>query len=537
MNIHTRYALIAIVLLAFFLRFYRVTQIPPALSWDEVSIGYNAYSILKTARDEHGKVLPVAAFAAYGDYKPPIPIYLTVPFVALLGLGELSVRLPSVLLGTLTVVMAFFLVRELRLVKLKHLPLLATLILAISPWHIQLSRAGFEANIAVFFMVLGVWSVLSVERNYRFLLGCWVPFVLAMYTFNSARYVAPLLALGLFVFVLRHAKIHKRELIAGIAIAVFLLLPIVPHIVSREARLRFEEVNIFTDLSVVTTSNERIALDRAAWWSKMFHNRRVGYARSYLIHFFDHFQPWFLFVRGDGNPKFSIQDVGQLYFVEGPLLVIGIFWLFFKYPRVAWLLVYWVVVSIIPAATARETPHALRIENSLPVWQIIAGAGILVLIYEKKKHIFGRLIIMGVVCLYVFQFGYYWHNYYTHYPVEFSRDWQFGYKEAVTYIKTTGDRYDTIVISESIGRPYMYVLFYERYDPDAFRKTVDGSFDAAGFYNVYGFGKYRFTRQGVGDYPGRVLYVLPADHVPKNAHIYQNIRLLNGESTLVMFDV
>ena len=51
--------LAGIVLLAFFLRFYKVTEIPPSLNWDEVSIGYNAYSILKTGRDEWGVFLPI----------------------------------------------------------------------------------------------------------------------------------------------------------------------------------------------------------------------------------------------------------------------------------------------------------------------------------------------------------------------------------------------------------------------------------------------------------------------------------------------
>src|SRR3990167_8100088 len=109
----TTLLLACIVGLAFFLRIYKVTQIPPALSWDEVSIGYNAYSILKTGRDEHGRYMPVDAFVAYGDYKPVLPVYLTVPFIALFGLNELAVRLPSALAGTLTVLLTYFLVLEL----------------------------------------------------------------------------------------------------------------------------------------------------------------------------------------------------------------------------------------------------------------------------------------------------------------------------------------------------------------------------------------------------------------------------------------
>src|SRR5260221_280079 len=136
------YLLLAfIVLIACFLRIYKINVNPPSLSWDEVSIGYNAYSILKTGKDEHQRVLPLDTFIAFGDYKPPVPIYVTVPFVALLGLNELSVRLPSALFGTGTVLLTFFLVEELFKKKKQKtmLAFVSTAILTFSPWHINLS--------------------------------------------------------------------------------------------------------------------------------------------------------------------------------------------------------------------------------------------------------------------------------------------------------------------------------------------------------------------------------------------------------------
>ena len=111
----------------------------------------------------------------------------------------------------------------------------------------------------------------------------------------------------------------------GAMICFISVLPILPHLLSPEARLRFKEVNIFTDTSVVETSNSRMEHDGNSMVSKIFDNRRIGYARSYLMHFFDNLEPWFLFVKGDGNPKFSLQDVGQLYIFESILLLYGIY--------------------------------------------------------------------------------------------------------------------------------------------------------------------------------------------------------------------
>ena len=104
--------LILILMLAAVLRFYQLGQIPPSLNWDEVSNGYNAYSILKTARDEHGNFLPLT-FRAFGDYNPALSVYTLVPSIALFGLNEFAVRFPSALLGTLTVLLTYLMVKQL----------------------------------------------------------------------------------------------------------------------------------------------------------------------------------------------------------------------------------------------------------------------------------------------------------------------------------------------------------------------------------------------------------------------------------------
>src|SRR3989344_1554617 len=104
--------LTVIILLAFGLRFHKVTEIPPALNWDEVSIGYNAYSVLKTGKDEWGTLLPIH-FKAYGEYKLPAQIYASIPGIAVFGLNELGVRITPVIYGTLTVLLLFFLTRAL----------------------------------------------------------------------------------------------------------------------------------------------------------------------------------------------------------------------------------------------------------------------------------------------------------------------------------------------------------------------------------------------------------------------------------------
>src|SRR4051812_19724477 len=96
----------SILLLSAFLRFYDIGNDPPGLYIDEVSIGYNAYSILKTGKDEFGASFPMA-FRSFGEYKMPVYIYTTSLAMALFGKSEFSVRFTSAFSGVVTILLFY----------------------------------------------------------------------------------------------------------------------------------------------------------------------------------------------------------------------------------------------------------------------------------------------------------------------------------------------------------------------------------------------------------------------------------------------
>ena len=100
--------LLIIIALGFGLRVFLVEKRPLGFTWDEAALGYNAYSLLKTGRDEYGKILPIV-LKSFGDYKPGLYAYFTVPNVAILGLNEFATRLPSAIFGTLTILVVYLL--------------------------------------------------------------------------------------------------------------------------------------------------------------------------------------------------------------------------------------------------------------------------------------------------------------------------------------------------------------------------------------------------------------------------------------------
>src|SRR3990167_9682210 len=198
-----KYFFIALILmLAIFLRFFSISTNPPSLTWDEAAWGYNAYSLGTDGRDEFGKFLPLTYIESFGDYKPPLYAYLAVIPVRIFGLNEFATRFPSAFFGVLTVLITYFLTKRIfwNSRSRETYALLSALFLAISPWYILLSRAAFEANVANFFIVFGVFAFLEGVLNKKWLLVLSaISFALSFYTFNTARVVSPIMVILLAI--------------------------------------------------------------------------------------------------------------------------------------------------------------------------------------------------------------------------------------------------------------------------------------------------------------------------------------------------
>ena len=535
--------LILIVVTGGIFRFWGLSANPPSLYWDEVSQGYNSYSILKTGHDEHKEFLPIARFQAFGDYKAPVYIYLDVPFIAAFGETPLGVRFPSALLGTLTILAAYGLVFELFKTHKQRqgLALATAFLLSISPWHVQLSRAAYEGNIATFFTVLGIYLfLLAKNRHFSWFILSGVSFVLGFYAFNAHRIFIPLIVITLGLFYFKDILVKKRLaiLLGGCILALALLIPFLLYLRTPESRLRFNEVNIFSDSSIVKQSNAWRKEENNSLLSDVLHNRRVLFTFSYLKHYLDFFNPNYLFFTGDVNPRFSMQDVGELYLWELPLLIAGIYMLIKYRKRETAFIFAWFLLAPIAAATARETPHALRSETYIPTYEIIAAFGLygIVVFFSKFKPLYRKLcyVIFGIIVFATVFVAV--HNYFAHFPIQYSGDWQYGYKQAVTYAKSQENKYDIIAFTENYGRPYIYVLFYGNISPQVYWETKTETRDPFGFYNVLSIGKYQFRSNLIepSDAGKRVLYVGAPDQIPGNLKVLKTIDFLNNSKAFVL---
>ncbi len=170
-------------------RIYRLEQMPPHLSNDEISIAYDAYSMAFSGRDEHNIPLPIS-FLSNGIYKAPLYSYMLAPIVFGMGNNNTAARMPSVLSGIITILGIFVLTRK--FFANKTIAWFTAGALMISPWHIVVSRMVLESNLALMFVI---WGLVLFFRNKRTLSALFLG--LSMYAYHTEWILVPII--GIFL--------------------------------------------------------------------------------------------------------------------------------------------------------------------------------------------------------------------------------------------------------------------------------------------------------------------------------------------------
>ncbi len=457
----TKYLLGLIIILFLFTRLYKINEIPSAVYWDEASIGYNAYSVSLSGQDEWGEFLPIH-FRAFGEFKLPVYIYAAVVSVKLFGLNEFAVRIPAVLFSLGVVIITYFLAKKLS--GSINAGLFSSFFVVISPWFFIFSRTGYEVTAGLMFYLLAVYLFLKYSSNAWYLFFAVASFIFSAYSYNSFRIIAPLTILVLIFYSLNNLRnVFKKGmtfLIASFFILIVSTIPIYRLYTYDAGASRLQAIG-------ATPAN-------------------------FMTNFLSHFDPDFLIWQGDKNFRSQQAGFGQLYLPELVLLILGLIYMIGRKPKNGALIIVLSLLGPIPAALTRESPHALRALSIVPYLSIISALGIDQLCRWIKRS---GIVYITVIIIFLIFFANYFLNFLNVYPSESAKDWQDEYKKIFTGHKDSLDQYKKVVISDKYAQPYIFALFYLKYDPQKFRQEVVRSNAGDwGFSAVKEFGKFEFVK-------------------------------------------
>lgn len=544
MKLHIFFFLL-ILIIASFLRLYHLESVPPSPSLDEVSIGYNAYSILKTGKDEYGYFLPIL-LRAYDDYRPALYVYLVVPFVSVLGLQVFAVRLPSVLLSIGTVIAVYFLGKALfDTEKNKNfatwIGLFAALFLAISPWHIYISRLGHEVNaglslsiFAILFFIHGV-----KKRNKLLFLLSTVIFSLSFYTYQSEKIFTPFMIILLVLLFGKSVLAFGRYLFVILVIFTIITFPIFIQSLQPNALIRLKATSAFSEQSLYDDSAKQIVQAKAKndLLEEVINNRRFIPLKVFLRNYFSHYDPFWL-VTNRSNDSFKAPGVGLLYMTEFLMILCGVLVLIkgnFD-SKTKLLLGAWLIIAPVAPSITTGAPHAMRFFNILPLPQLLAGLGVISIIMYSRKLRLPTITAMIIVSLLFFETGNFIYRYFSIFPKEQSESFQYTLGNAIPYVVNRSNSYDQVIFSntDNLYQSYMFFLFFTKYDPYSYQQM--GGTGSGGFAEEHVINKYHFKPVTNNEDFKNILYVANPSDMPSNAKVLRTFTYLDGKEGVVIYE-
>lgn len=155
---------------------------------------------------------------------PPMHTWINSIFVAVFGLNEFSIRIPSAIFGTLSIILIYSLTK---LWYGKKPALLAALILAILPVHVVYSRTSFNDVMQTFFLLAAVlaseYAFKNEKKKYWFILLSGISFAFSF----LVKYNSVLLWALYWLFILTYNLIKKEKILLKNSLFHFLTTNIV----------------------------------------------------------------------------------------------------------------------------------------------------------------------------------------------------------------------------------------------------------------------------------------------------------------------
>jgi 4-amino-4-deoxy-L-arabinose transferase-like glycosyltransferase len=477
----TKFFLLFIIILAFFLRFYLLGNIPSGLTNDEAGVGWDAYSVLVTGKDQWNQFLPLH-FVAFGDYPAPLLRYVTVPSIFIFGLNAFATRFPSALFGLFAVGVMFLLGRKLFNEKVG---ILSALLLAISPWAIGLSRITIEPNVAMCLFMLGLLLYFVALKQIKFLYSSALIFALVLYTYSAYVLFLPLVALALLIWNHKHVRENLKVYIIAALLFVVILIP---NFLTKNttASVRFSQVGITTNINsigLINTLNDQRGACQTSYNQiicKIVDNKIVLFTSSFVKNYTAHFNINFLYNNGTSTQFSILPERGLGYVFELAFFILGLVRIVRYKDKKGYLLILLLLLSPIPDSLTGDG-HYGRASLMLPFILLIEGLGLfslseivsrISLSYVRKAfYLLLGLVMFSAVFAFWISYTTYFKNYYSIYS-------QYGYENLMKQVYSYRNNYDRIYISRHLNdtKQYVYYLFYSQYDPRKFQNKIDVSY-------------------------------------------------------------
>jgi 4-amino-4-deoxy-L-arabinose transferase-like glycosyltransferase len=409
---------LAIVVVALFLRVNDLGRNPPEFFEDEIAAATSAWSIATTGHDVERTTLPFVRTRLV--IQQPIYPFTVVPFWALLGKTPFAERLPAALYGLATVLLIIWLMQVLGLPW--PVSAFAGAVAAVLPWSVQLSRIGWEPASVLPFALLGLgwlWTGLRDGRR-SFVVGSAAVLAVASYTYLPSLMMNGLLALlilGIHRDKLREVATRVSLAISG-AVAVPILIPFALGFRDPLMTNRPRNISVFA------------------------HGVNLHAFHKIWTYYWWQWTPGGLFSSSSTNLR--DKPGAMLFWWMLPFLVIALIHASRRRSRVDLLLLGWAAIGPLPAALTYDgtVPNFLRGTWTMPALVMLTAVGVYTTIravdrFERARLLRAALIVAILIPASV-QGVVYYRDYFDArhgYPARSASWWYYGTGAALRSVR------------------------------------------------------------------------------------------------------
>ena len=462
-----------LILVGFALSTFKINQVPPGVSHDELEYINNGYSIYQTGRDLYGSFLPISIG---GVGYVAIPAYFAGLSTYLFGLDEWSARLFPIIFSLIEIYLIYGIAKI--LFKSDRIALAAAFILTTSTWGLLVSRVMLDSTTALFLYMLGIYLFLKAKSIKLLIIGL-ITICLGTLSYYGALFIAPFIITLLIIhrFKLIQTKKHYFFLYALIVLLITgFILGIMLFQPGQNTRSlgRSNELIIFNNEEITN----RVVFDRSRSTgselaTNLLINKFTIVWKWFFVNYFQAFSPQMIFVEGDSNANYGLWGRGELGVLDFPLFLLGLFYLYRKNKNS--LKFVGAVILVAPLTSGLTgTVYATRAFLMWPFMMIVAGSGILALwdwVRSANKINFRAVFFVLFWVIYLCFFTTKLHQYYYRYPIYSKEAWFDSEKQLAHYLMDRPDEKITVYSLE--GREmFMEYLFYSKFDPALAQKAL-----------------------------------------------------------------
>lgn len=458
-----------IFLIGFLCRLLFIRTMPAGLNQDEASIGYEAYAVLKHGMDRNGISFPVH-FIAWGSGQNALYAYLAMPFIAVLGLNEFSLRLPMAVIGCVAIVAFYHLLKN---ITGKKETILGTMIFALAPWHIMKSRWALESNLfpdlILFFVTLFVMGLKKNNKKYYY--GAFAILALSTYAYGTSYFFVPVFLGAVLIYMIVTKKVDWKEFIGPCIMLVVLVLPMMLFVLINTFDMEQIKIGFITIPRLYVSRHTEIS---SVFSADFLNNFRENMKLSLDI-----------VMKGeDGLPWNSLSVYGICYNFSFVFLIIGIIqsicktdWLKSKYFMNIWGIAAFVMMGIVD-------PNINRLNVTwIPMIYFIA-VGVMACV----RH--SRVVLGTVAAVYLAGFLLFQNEYRTDFQENIGGYFFASFGDAIKEANTKNK--EVIYVTNEVNQPYIFTLFYDKTSPREYQETVAFFSQYSAFEQISSYGKYCF---------------------------------------------